>query len=172
MKRKFTINNLQFTNKDKGFTLIELLVVISIIGVLSAVLMANISGIRERARDARRKSDLREIKDALRVYHNDYDDYPTNDSSGLIVGCGDGDTPVGCSWGSEFIRKGTTYMKTLPADPLSQVASPIYYTYAYIDRDNFNLKAVLDNKSDTDITKSQTLCNSSTGGTDYYVCAD
>jgi len=170
MRKKFTIYNLQFTNRVRGFTLIELLVVISIIGVLSAVLMANISGIRERARDARRKSDLKEIKDALRIYHNDYDDYPAA-NSGSIVGCGTKASPITCDWGTEFVKEGTTYMKTLPADPLSQGTSLVYYTYAYTDRDNFKLNAVLENKSDVDISKSQNLCGG-TGLTNYYVCAD
>ena len=140
--------------------------------MLSALLMANIAGFRERARDARRKSDLREIKEALRIYHNDYDTYPTNDSGGSVVGCGDGDTATACIWTGEFLRKGVTYMKILPADPLSQGGGPLYYTYAFIDKDNFYLQAVLENKSDADIAKSQSLCSQNTGGTNYYVCAD
>ena len=167
---KFKILNLKF-KIDKGFTLIELLVVISIIGVLSALLMANISGIRERARDAKRKADLREVKTALKLYFNDHDSYPQAED-GAIKGCGDGDTPEECEWGSEFIRKETTYMKELPLDPIN--TDPNLYTYFYIDKDNFRIKAVLENKSDSDISKSQSLCGISEEGdtTNYYVCAD
>jgi prepilin-type N-terminal cleavage/methylation domain-containing protein len=51
-----------------GFTLIELLVVISIIGVLATLLLANVSGVRERGRDAQRKSDINQIQKALEIY--------------------------------------------------------------------------------------------------------
>jgi general secretion pathway protein G len=55
----------------KGFTLIELLVVIAIIGMLSALLVPNFMGARERARDAQRKSDLKQIQKALEMYRQD-----------------------------------------------------------------------------------------------------
>ena len=61
-----------------GFSLIELLVVISIIGVLSAVLVANFMGMRERARDAQKIQDLGAIKNALRLYYNDNQSYPVD----------------------------------------------------------------------------------------------
>jgi len=56
-------------NKQNGFTLIELLVVIAIIGILSSVVLASVSNSRAKARDARRKSDLSEIKTALELYN-------------------------------------------------------------------------------------------------------
>lgn len=157
-----------------GFTLIELLVVISIIGVLSALLMANISGIRERARDAKRKSDLKEIKSALRLYHNDCDTYPSdNNDRNIIQGCGTCDVGVDCPWGEKFVSSGgTIYMKQIPVDPLN--VNPYIYHYDWKDRDNFLLKAVLENKSDPDILKSQKRCGV-TGEettTNYYECAD
>jgi len=68
----------QQIKKNFGFSLIELLVVISIIGVLSAVLVANFMGMRERARDAQKIQDLYAIKNALRMYYNDNQSYPTN----------------------------------------------------------------------------------------------
>ena len=55
----------------KGFTLIELLVVISIIGILATLIIANIGGVRERARDARRKNDISQIQKALELYKSD-----------------------------------------------------------------------------------------------------
>lgn len=166
---KFKISNLKF-QIARGFTLIELLVVISIIGVLSALLIANISGIRERARDAKRKADLKEVKSALRLYHNDFDDYPMADN-GAIKGCGTTDTPSTCQWGGEFSKDANIYMNQLPTDPIN--TDPNVYTYFYIDKDNFKIKAVLENKSDPDISKSQKLCDVSGGGAnDYYVCAD
>ena len=51
---------------QKAFTLVELLVVISLIGILATLVLANLNSARERARDAERKSDLRNIQTALR----------------------------------------------------------------------------------------------------------
>lgn len=67
MKKKgFTL----ISKACKGFTLIELLVVISIIGILATLLIANLGGVRERARDAKRKNDLNQIQKALELYKN------------------------------------------------------------------------------------------------------
>jgi prepilin-type N-terminal cleavage/methylation domain-containing protein len=62
--------------KSSGFTLVELLVAISIIAVLSAILLPNFMGARERARDAQRIQNLYSIKNALRLYYNDNQSYP------------------------------------------------------------------------------------------------
>jgi prepilin-type N-terminal cleavage/methylation domain-containing protein len=53
----------------KGFTLIELLVVISIIGVLVAVAVAGYSGAQIKARDARRRSDMKSIQATMEQYY-------------------------------------------------------------------------------------------------------
>jgi len=56
----------------KGFTLIELLVVVSIISLLSSIVLASLNTARAKARDARRKSDLNEIRTALEFYFDKY----------------------------------------------------------------------------------------------------
>ncbi len=63
------------TKKDRGFTLIELLVVIAIIGILSVVVVVAMGGARERARDARRMSDIRAISTAQELYMVTYGNY-------------------------------------------------------------------------------------------------
>ena len=74
------MRQLQIFNK-KGFTLIELLVAISILAVLMAVLLPNLMGSRQRARDSRKVQDLQAMKSALRLYYNDNQSYPDGDGS-------------------------------------------------------------------------------------------
>ena len=144
----------------KGFTLIELLVVISIIGVLASLVLVNFNAARERTRDVQRKSDLDQVKKALRMYYNDNNFYP---AAGLVV------------WGSSFQSGTMVYMKILPHDPSYQVATslPEYnYTSASPFQD-FCLWASLENLSDGDIVKSEARCSAcGRASPDYVVCAD
>ncbi|HUC94568.1 MAG TPA: type II secretion system protein [Candidatus Saccharimonadales bacterium] len=57
-------------NLKSGFTLIELLVVISIIGILSALALSSFSTAQKQARDAQRKSDLKQYQNSLESYAN------------------------------------------------------------------------------------------------------
>ena len=66
----------------RGFTLVELLVTISILATLMAVLLPNLMGSRQRARDSRRIQELGTVKNALRLYYNDNQSYPEADEGG------------------------------------------------------------------------------------------
>ena len=149
----------------KGFTLIELLVVVALIGVLATLVLANLNAARQRGRDAQRKSDLRNIQTALRLYYNDYDKYPVN-MAGNIAGCGAGGISI-CIWGDPFEAGGNTYMSTLPGDPTR------YYKYAQIDADTYTLEACLENKSDekceTAGDPANAWCETNYGGCIYKV---
>ena len=56
--------------KNKGFTLIELLVVIGIIGILSSVVLASLNVARDKAADAKTKSQLASARDAAEIFFN------------------------------------------------------------------------------------------------------
>ena len=65
------------TNKTKlGFTLIELLVVVAIVGLISSVVFASLRSAREKARDAKRLQDMKQISLALELYYNTNRTYP------------------------------------------------------------------------------------------------
>ena len=67
----------------KGFTLIELLVVIAIIGLLSTLAVVALNNARQKSRDAKRVSDIKQIQTALELYFNDNNSYPATISTGI-----------------------------------------------------------------------------------------
>ncbi|HUW24057.1 MAG TPA: type II secretion system protein [Patescibacteria group bacterium] len=121
----------------KGFTLIELLVVISIIGVLATLLISNMTGVRERARDAQRKSDFIEIQKALEMYKHDQPKpaYPPDT---------DWDTMATALEGTG----GTVYMRAVPTDPANIGEYAYHYDRNDTDPLDYTLKACLENASD------------------------
>ena len=144
----------------RAFTLIELLVVVALIGILSTLLLANFNAARQRSRDAQRKSDLRSVSTALRLYYNDEGSYPFDDSGlvGKILACDPGGVTV-CPWGSPWIVGTTSYMSTLPEDPTPNLD----YRYAHIDLDNYTIEACLENQSDDKCGGNDSWCPVSVG---------
>lgn len=100
---------------NRGFTLIELLVVIAIIGVLSSVVLASLNTARERANDARRQSDLRQVQNALELYYSTNGTYPicTSFSAWNATMWSQGSAPTNCL----YLALVPTYISTLPSDP-------------------------------------------------------
>ena len=101
---------------QKGFTLIELLVVIAIIGLLSTLAVISLNNARQKARDARRVSDIKQVQTALELYFADSGAYPTGtdlDICGLCISTGNGIAAT-CA-----AAPSATYMSKAPSDPLS-----------------------------------------------------
>jgi prepilin-type N-terminal cleavage/methylation domain-containing protein len=94
--------------KNRGFTLIELLVVIAIIGILSSVVLASLNSARQKSRDAKRISDIKQLQLALEL------SFDTNNSYPAAIGIADLVTPG--------------YISAIPQDPSTAAA----YTYAQI----------------------------------------
>ena len=121
----------------KGFTLIELLVVISIIGLLSTLAVIALGNAREKSRDARRVSDIKQIQTAMELYYNDQNQYPTGAS--IVLG-GANATCLGSTSGfaaSSTACTGTIYMKSVPANP-SPGGAAYTYTATVVGGQNTN----------------------------------
>lgn len=61
--------------ENRGFTLVELLVIVSIIGLLSTLAITSLDNSRRKARDAKRKMDLKEISTAFELYYDKNNTY-------------------------------------------------------------------------------------------------
>lgn len=94
---------------NKGFTLIELLVVIAIIGILSSVVLVSLNTARQKARDAQRISDVRQIQLALEFYYDaaDPNSYPV-----MVAGDATPASVVGAALAP-------TYLPVMPTEPVS-----------------------------------------------------
>lgn len=136
-------------SKRSGFTLVELLVVISVIGVLAALLLANFVGVRNRASDATIKNNASQLKTALRLYYNDYQQFPAS-SNGVLLGCGTEGTEA-CSPSQPFSagEGNTMYMQQLPEA----------FEYYSDGLDSFLIVVELGNPSDQGLAESLDTCD-------------
>ena len=69
----------------QGFTLIELLITIAIIGVLASIGFATYPSTQKLARDARRKSDMKQYQTALESYANGTDGIYLTSETALTI---------------------------------------------------------------------------------------
>lgn len=97
----------------RGFTLIELLVVIAIIGLLAAIVLGAVNQSRGKARDAARRTTLKQLQTALELYREDNGQYPSTESEWRSSEPGD------LWYVAEYIPSlAPTYISELPRDPL------------------------------------------------------
>lgn len=123
----------------QGFSLIELLVVIAIIAVLVALALPNFLGARERARDTKKKEELVQLKNALRLYYNDRQTYPASDATNqYIMGCG-------TTWADQCPKLGPFQAGPVGSETMYMKKLPDSYTYTLVGTDDFLLKTTLDN---------------------------
>lgn len=113
----------------RGFTLIELLIVMAIIGILSSLMVVNLTGFRERTRDSQRKRDLLQIQTALELYRADVGSYP----AAPLPACN-----------SALVNGTATYMRRVPCDPRTATR----YDYQRATTTTYVLSACLENAND------------------------
>jgi prepilin-type N-terminal cleavage/methylation domain-containing protein len=101
------------SRRHRGFTLIELLVVIAIIGLLASIISLSYTSSRRKARDARRLTDVDQIRTGLDLYYNHGAGYPTTA------------TWTGASSGTGLVCDGT-FIVRIPVDMIA--STPYVYT--------------------------------------------
>ena len=112
----------------QAFTLIELLIAMAILGILATVGLGSFRIAQMRGRDTERKSDLKQIANALELYYSDYRKYPET-----------------FTFSGEFTDSKTSYLKVVPNDPgggtyvynVSAVGSK-YQLFAYLENTDDN----------------------------------
>jgi len=97
-----------------AFSLVEILVVATIISLLASIAAVSYSQFVKQGRDARRKTDIEQIRAAIELYRNFKGAYPT---PGMVFGT------------DQIIDDGTIYMSKIPNDPMN--TSSLVYTYYY-----------------------------------------
>jgi len=92
--------------KNSGFTLIEILVVVTIIALLTATAAVSYSQFSKQSRDAKRKTDIEQIRAALEMYRSNVDSYPLVTVSLTLP-------PV-------------IYIQSIPSDPKTNLVYPFF----------------------------------------------
>lgn len=110
----------------RGFTLIELLVVIAVLGILAVGLITIINPLGQMAktRDSIRKSDLRQIANALEAYLVANGSYPNPTCN---VPTTDWTSSGSLPWLQDLINSGD--IKIAPKDPRNNDATAEYHYY-------------------------------------------
>lgn len=121
--------------KKRGFTLIELLVVIAIVGLLSTLAVVALNSARQKGRDAKRVSDIKQVQTALELYFNDNTSYPDLQGGAATAQLGVDFTCLdGAGFGSATdCTTGLTaplYMGQIPSNPTPNAVGTAYWYYA------------------------------------------
>lgn len=122
----------------KGFTLIELLVVIAIIGLLSTLAVVALGSAREKARDSKRLSDIKQVQTALELYYTDNNAYPT-EAAGITLGAATDDCLDSVGFVASADCAASPYMGQVPSDPGSNT-----YTYTSADGTTYTIALTLE----------------------------
>jgi prepilin-type N-terminal cleavage/methylation domain-containing protein len=132
--------------KTSGFTLIELLVVIAVISLLSSVVMSSVATTRMKSRDAKRVSDLYQIRTALQLYYDAHGQYPPG-------GFWQNSFSSPGNWIPQLISEG--FIQKLPNDPRNNASGPwatgnysyVYSSGADVNYQDYNLFTQFEDRS-------------------------
>ena len=111
--------------------------VIAIIGVLSSIVFVSVGAARSKARDAVRKSDLKQIAIALEMFYDKNGSYPR--TAGW---CTQISNPTS-NWGPDFQSDIAEWLPNVPLDPKFAGTYQDYF-YRNIDDHSYSLYAELE----------------------------
>lgn len=139
----------------------ELLVVIAIMAILLAAGIVSYGSVTKRSRDAKRKADLEQIRQALELYRADNLMYP--DCTGHYI------SVCMAQPGNEGFA---TYMSTIPTDP--RVAADVNFNYRYqrISPTQYCVKAFMEIEAGTSLPAGCTAPAVTPAATQTYSLAN
>jgi prepilin-type N-terminal cleavage/methylation domain-containing protein len=150
-------------NRERGFTLIELLVVIAIIGILASVVLASLNSARQKSRDARRISDVQQIKLGLELFFDQAGTYPREATEATLA-----DNGFMASFPTPPSGAGQDSYAYAPISPSDGGVCTSYHLGAALENSDHNS---LENDVDADSTSGLTVassgdCNDADGNSD------
>lgn len=136
---------ISLNKRSQGFTIVELLIVIVVIGILALLVITTYSGIQQKARNAKRQTDVASLQTQLEGYHTDKGYYPSranmNNSAFLTANM------KGLDQNALIDPSNATQSKTLVAAPVAKS-----YSYAVTDSTSGSCEADAENCSEYTLT--------------------
>jgi len=126
-------------NIKNGFTFVELLVVITIIAMIFSAGVVTYTSINSKSRDARRKSDLEAMRQALEMCRSMVSSYPT---AAYVYQGSPTASQLSCG------ASGPVILKTTPYDPISKAA----YQYTLNADGSYEIRATMEDESQLIVT--------------------
>jgi type IV pilus assembly protein PilA len=100
-------------DKKSGFTLVEVMIVVAILGILAAIVMPQVQGYTQKAKEAAAKDNLRILREAIERYAAEHNDvppgYPNDDPT---------QTPTAMRFSIQM-AKNQDYLSEMPKNPFN-----------------------------------------------------
>ncbi len=129
--------------KERGFTLIEILIVVAIIAILASIVIVGLGPAQQSGRDARRVSDLQNIRNGLQLYYGKCGFFP---GASAASGCPATWATVECQPMSANLVERNICVSSVPTDPSSNRS---YYYSSFSNGSTYTLGAVLENPNNS-----------------------